>query len=149
MQWEFGSTIVPHLSKLWKVTFFMLCYVILRMRLQEKFEFDQSPEWKTLKNFFVRCLSSDEHMTTLEHKKGEEPVEICKEEPCVSFVSFHIMFRVWGYCAPCYSRAQRLCRTAWGTDRVLQQSVAFLTFSLHVFLLLVFRALYMFVNPKN
>ena len=80
MQWEFGSTIVPHLSKLWKVTFFMLCYVILRVRLQEKFEFDQSREWKTLKHFFVRCLSSDEHMITLEHKKGKKPVEIRKEE---------------------------------------------------------------------
>ena len=38
MQWEFSSAIILLLNKLWKVKFFILCDVILLVRLQEKFE---------------------------------------------------------------------------------------------------------------
>ena len=41
-----GSIIICHLSKLWKTKFFILCDVILLVRLQEKFEIDHSWEWK-------------------------------------------------------------------------------------------------------
>ena len=41
-----GSIIIFHWSKLWKVKFFMLCDVIFLVRLQRKFEIDQSKEWK-------------------------------------------------------------------------------------------------------
>ena len=38
--------IVFHLSKLWKAKFFILCDIILLVRLQEKFELEHSWEWK-------------------------------------------------------------------------------------------------------
>ena len=41
-----GSTIIFHLSKLWKAKFFILCDVIFLVRLQGKFEIDHSWEWK-------------------------------------------------------------------------------------------------------
>ena len=44
-----GCIIILHLSKLWKAKFFILCDVISIMRLQEKFEFDHSWEWKLVK----------------------------------------------------------------------------------------------------
>ena len=39
------SILIFHLSKQWKAKFFILCDVILLVRLQEKFEIDQSWEW--------------------------------------------------------------------------------------------------------
>ena len=41
-----GSTIVSHLIKLWNVKFFLLCDVIFLVKLQGKFELDQSWKWK-------------------------------------------------------------------------------------------------------
>ena len=46
MQWAFGSTIIFRLNKQWKAKFFILCDVILLVRLQGKFEIDQSWEWR-------------------------------------------------------------------------------------------------------
>ena len=40
------SIIIFHLSKLWKVKFFILCDVTFLVRLQEKFEIDYSWWWK-------------------------------------------------------------------------------------------------------
>ena len=41
-----GSIIIFHLSKLWKVKFFILCDVVFLVRLQGKFGIDHSWEWK-------------------------------------------------------------------------------------------------------
>ena len=41
-----GSTIIFHLSKLWKAKFSILCDVIFLVRLQGKFDIDHSWEWK-------------------------------------------------------------------------------------------------------
>ena len=53
MQWEFGSTIIFHLCKLWKAKFFILCDVILTVSLQEKSELDHSP--LVVKGFNAQC----------------------------------------------------------------------------------------------
>ena len=39
-----GSIIIFHVSKLWKANFSILCYVILLVRLQGKFDIDHSRE---------------------------------------------------------------------------------------------------------
>ena len=73
-----GSTIILHLSKLWKAKFFILCDVIFLVRLQEKFDIDHSWEWNwvnqishrwwhlwggrqnpTLVNIFHLCFMTD------------------------------------------------------------------------------------------
>ena len=41
-----GSVIIFHPSNLWKAKFFILCDVIFLVRLQGKFDFDHSWEWK-------------------------------------------------------------------------------------------------------
>ena len=41
-----GSIIIFHLTKLWKVKFFILCDVVCLVRLQGKLEIDHSWEWK-------------------------------------------------------------------------------------------------------
>ena len=59
-----GSIIIFNLSKLWKAMFFILCDVILPVRLQEKFELGHSWEWKgwiLRLIFFVSFLQQKEN----------------------------------------------------------------------------------------
>ena len=62
--------IIFHLSKLWKATFSLLCYVIFLVRLQEKFDIDHSQEWKgyTVK----QLLLSNQYKTPAE----SEPLQV-------------------------------------------------------------------------
>ena len=67
-QWEFGSMIVFHLSKLWKANFFILCDAIFLVRLQGKFEIDFTLGSERVKS--RRYYSSSTTVTSVVNLQG-------------------------------------------------------------------------------
>ena len=77
-----GSIIIFHLSKLLESKFFILCNVILMVRMQGKFEIDHFWEWAIAPSHFWRLLSKCPISQTFAS---------CQTDFCLCSVSIHSM----------------------------------------------------------
>ena len=68
-----GSLIIFQLSKLWKAKFFILCDIIFLVRLQEKFEIDDSGSERVNVDSLVLGLIRKEPLLPIE---SESPMKL-------------------------------------------------------------------------